>query len=176
MTIITENDIRFGCLSSGSVPGPTGSGVLALIHVRPEADLKYRLTPGQENGLVRTILDENCELTDVYGDPLADGQGNLLPGILSGGLVAVCTDATITVRILEADLNLDCEVDIVDDQMIAYRYGAGFGNGLYDPWYDLEPALKDFDIDIKDLQKVFGRNGSTCQQPIPGQPPLPPPP
>jgi uncharacterized delta-60 repeat protein len=173
MTIITENDIRFGCLSSGPMPGPTGSGVLALIHVTPEADLKYRLTPGQENGLVRTILDENCELTDVYGDPLADGQGNLLPGILSGGLVAVCTDATITVRILEADLNLDCEVDIVDDQMIAYRYGAGFGNGLYDPWYDLEPALKDFDIDIKDLQKVFGRNGSVCQKPIPEQMPMP---
>jgi hypothetical protein len=176
MTIITENDIRFGCLSSGSMPGPTGNGVLAFIHVTPEADLKYRLTPGQENGLVRTLLDENCELTDVYGDPLADSQGNLLPGILSGGLVAVCTDATITVRILEADLNLDCEVDIVDDQMIAYRYGAVFGNGPYEPWYDLEPALKDFDIDIKDIQKVFGRNGSTCQAPIPEQSPMPAPP
>ena len=175
MTIITENDIRFGCLSSGPMPGPTGSGVLALIHVTPEADLKYRLTPGQENGLVRTLLDENCELTDVYGDPLADSQGNLLPGILSGGLVAVCTDATITVRILEADLNLDCGVDIIDDQMIAFRYGAGFGNALYEPWYDLEPALKDYDIDIKDIQKVFGRNGSTCQAPIPEQIPLPPP-
>ena len=181
MTIITENDIRFGCLSSGSMPGPTGDGVLALIHVTPEADLRYRLTPGQENGLVRTLLDENCELTDVYGDPLADSQGNLLSGILSGGLVAVCTDATITVRILEADLNLDCGVDIIDDQMIAFRYGAGFGNGLYDPWYDLEPALKDYDIDIKDLQKVFGRNGSTCggtsgAGTIPPQPPVGPPP
>jgi hypothetical protein len=181
MTIIGENDIRFGCVSSSldfpvPDPGPLGSGVLALIHVTPEADLKYRLTPGQDNGLVRTILDENCELADVYGDPLADSQGNLLPGILSGGLVAVCTDASITVRILEADLNLDCGVDIIDDQMIAYRYGAGFGNTLYDPWYDLEPALKDFDIDIKDIQKVFGRNGSTCQEPIPDQSPSPPPP
>ena len=176
MTIIGENDIRFGCVSSGPVPGPTGSGVLALIHVTPKADLRNRLTPGQENGLVRTLLDENCELTDVYGDPLADSQGNLLPGILSGGLVAACTDASITVRILEADLNLDCGVDIIDDQMIAFRYGAGFGNALYDPWYDLEPALKDFDIDIKDLQKVFGRNGSTCQEPIPDQSPSPPPP
>ena len=176
MTIITENDIRFGCLSSGSMPGPTGSGVLALIHVTPEADLKYRLTPGQENGVVRTLLDENCELTDVYGDPLADSSGNLLPGILSGGLVAACTDASITVRILEADLNLGCEVDIIDDQMIAFRYGAVFGNEQYDPWYDLEPALKDFDIDIKDLQKVFGRSGSTCQDSIPDQPPSPPPP
>jgi hypothetical protein len=31
------------------------------------------------------------------------------------------------------------------------------------------------DIDIKDLQKVFGRDGSTCQQPLPPQPPAPPP-
>jgi hypothetical protein len=162
MTVISENDIRFGCVSSGPVPGPTGSGVLAFTHVTPKADLRYRLTPGQENGLVRTLLDENCELADVLGDPLADSQGNLLQGILPGGQVAACTDATTTVRILEADLNLDCAVNIIDDQMIAFRYGAGFGNALYDSWYDLEPALKDFDIDIKDIQKVFGRNGSIC--------------
>jgi len=177
MTIVTENDIRFGCVSTGgSVPGPTGSGVLARIYVRPEADLKYRLTPGQENGVVRTILDENCELADVLGDPLADDKGNLLAGILPGGLVAACTDATMTVRILEADLNLDCDVSIIDDQMIAFRYGAFFGDLLFDPWFDLEPASKDFDVDIKDLQKVFGRNGSTCQAPVPDQPPSPPPP
>jgi hypothetical protein len=28
-------------------------------------------------------------------------------------------------------------------------------------------------IDIKDLQKVFGCDGSTCQEPIPEQPPQP---
>jgi hypothetical protein len=211
MTIITENDIRFGCVSydptpgDGNIPpGPTTDGVAATITVKPEPDLRYRLTPGQENGVVRTLLDENCELADVYGDPLMlktdlngdtvpetdqdqDGIDNdgdttidefeegLAPGVLPGGLIAVCGDVTITVRILEGDLNLDCEVNVVDDQMIAYRYGASFGNLLYEPSYDLEPALKDFDIDIKDLQKVFGRNGSTCEQPIPDQPPLLPP-
>jgi hypothetical protein len=71
MTIISENDIRFGCVSYGTGPGPTGSGVLANIYVTPEADLKNRLTPGQENGVVRTLLDENCELTDIFGDPRA---------------------------------------------------------------------------------------------------------
>jgi len=167
MTIVTENDIRFGCVSTGaSPPGPTGDGVLAFIHVLPEPDLVYRLTPGQDNGVVRTLLDENCELADIYGDPL--------PGSLPGGLTEVCGDATVTVRILEADLNLDCVVDVLDEQAIAFRYGAFFNNLLYDPWYDLQPALKDFDIDIKDLQKVFGRDGSTCQSPIPEQPPLPP--
>jgi hypothetical protein len=58
---------------------------------------------------------------------------------------------------------------VTDDQGIAFRYGSAFGNLLYDPWFDLEPSLKDFDVDIKDLQKVFGRNGSTCENPIPPQ-------
>jgi hypothetical protein len=180
MTIISENDIRFGCVSSGTDPGPTGSGVLARIYVSPEADLKFRMTPGQENGVVRVLLDENCELADVLGDPLADAGGNPLPGIVTGGLVEECSDVTITVRILEGDLNLDCAVDIIDDQLISYRYGAFFGNELYDPWYDLQPALKDSDIDVKDLQKVFGRNGSVCggvsgTGTIPPQPPMPAP-
>jgi len=176
MTIISENDIRFGCVSSGPVPGQTADGTAAIITVCPEPDLVNRLTPGQENGVFRMLLDENCELADVLGDPLRIETGQLAPGVLPGGLLAVCSDMAITVRILEADLDLDCVVGLYDTQKIAFRYGAFFGNLLYDPWYDLEPALKDFDIDIKDLQKVFGRFGSTCAVPIPPQDPLPPPP
>ncbi|MGB6894440.1 MAG: hypothetical protein WBF37_00630 [Dehalococcoidia bacterium] len=176
MTIISENDIRFGCVSSGPVPGQTADGTAAIITVCPEPDLVNRLTPGQENGVVSTLLDENCELADVLGDPLHLPNGELAPGVLPGGLLEVCSDFTVTVRILEADLNLDCVVDVLDEQAIAFRYGAFFDNLLYDPWYDLEPALKDFDIDIKDLQKVFGRDGSTCVSPIPEQPPMPSPP
>ena len=67
---------------------------------------------------------------------------------------------------------VDCEVDLTDDQMAAYRYGAFFGNLLYHKFFDLEPNIApDFDIDIKDLQTVFGRNGSTCAEPIPDQNP-----
>ena len=188
MTIVNENSILLGCVSKDNPATPeidlgvNVDGVAATLAVTPESDLRYRLTPGQNNGVVRTILDENCELADIFGDPLSKGVDELgrpilLPGIVTGGLVAVCGDATITVRILEGDLNLDCTVDVTDDQAIAYRYGAFFGNLLYDPWYDLEPALKDFDVDIKDLQKVFGRNGSTCLSPIPSYqtPQLPPP-
>jgi hypothetical protein len=116
--------------------------------------------------VVSTILDENCQLSDIFGNPL--------PGTLSGGLLPVCDDATITVRMLEGDLNLDCQVNVLDQQAIAFRYGSSFGLLLYDPFYDLEPKLTDFDIDIKDLQFVFGRDGSTCQNPIPDQPPMPP--
>ena len=189
VSIVTENDIRFGCVSKDPdgqepiTPGPTTDGAAAIIHVTPEADLVSRTTPGQDNGIVSTLLNENCELADVFGDPLGTGSYDalgreiLLPGILPGGLVEDCADITITVRMLEGDLDLDCDVDVNDDQKIAFRYGSSFGNLLYDKFFDLEPALKDFDIDIKDVQKVFGRNGSTCQAPIPSnQTPQPPPP
>ena len=176
MTIVTENFILFGCVSKddpdepGIQLGPQGpQDVLATIHISPEPDLKFRLTPGQKNGVLRTLLDENCELADIYGDPLADANGDPLPGIVTGGLVQRCEDLHVTVRILEGDLNLDCIVDVNDDQQIAFRYGSSFGNLLYDPWFDLEPSLKDFDVDIKDAQKVFGRNGSTCDNPVPPQ-------
>jgi hypothetical protein len=190
-TIIDENAIHFGCVSKdpnwqmnpGSPPpGVNIDGIIATLTVKPTSDMVNRLTPGQNNGVVRTIIDDNCELANIYGDPLNSGIDPvthdflLLPGVLPGGEIATCGNSTLTVRILEGDLNLDCKVDIIDDQMIAYRYGASFANLLYDPWYDLEPPLKDSDIDIKDLQKVFGRNGSTCQVPIPDQPPSPPPP
>ena len=187
-SIINENAILFGCVSKNPVdgggnpiitPGPTGNGMVAVIEVLPEADLRYRITPGQENGIARKILDENCEAADIYGDPLADGLGNPLPGIVTGGLVEDCGDVDVTVRILEGDLNLDCTVDVLDDQAIAFRYGAYIGSLRYDPWFDLEPALRDYDVDIKDLQKVFGRNGSDCSQSglpadgtIPAQPPV----
>jgi uncharacterized repeat protein (TIGR01451 family) len=183
-SIFNENAILFGCVSKddpdepGIQLGPTGNGIVAVLEVLPEPDLKYRLHPGQENGIVRRILDENCEAADIFGDPLADAAGAPLQGIVDGGLVEDCDDVDITVRILEGDLNLDCVVDIIDDQMIAFRYGAFFGSLRYDPWFDLEPALKDFDVDIKDLQKVFGRNTSECSQSglpadgtIPAQPP-----
>jgi hypothetical protein len=165
--VVTENWILFGCVSTGPVgSGPTGNGlVLATITLTPNEDLKFRLHPGNDNGVTRLILDENCEIADTLGHPL--------PGSINGGLALECGDASVTVRILEGDLDLDCDVDVADEQLIASKYGTFFGNIFYDPWFDLEPALKDFDIDIKDLQKVFGRDGSTCQNPIPPQPPVP---
>jgi hypothetical protein len=207
VTIITENDVRFGCVSKnpqpldpgngsclgpdnvspvqGAVCGPQSDGVIAVIHVTPKADLWQRLTPGNDNGAVRTLLDEGCELADIWGHPLSaapdpsgvDGLGREipLPGIEPGGLVTDCGDITITVRILEGDMNTDCQVDVADDQLEAAHYGATFGMLMYDPWNDVEPGLKDGDVDIKDLQKIFGRNGSTCANPEPPQPALPQP-
>ena len=52
---------------------------------------------------------------------------------------------------------------MTDAQNIATHYGGFFGSLLYSKWLDLEPATHDLDIDIKDLQKVFGRIGSTAR-------------
>jgi hypothetical protein len=197
ITVVTENWILFGCVSTGGIDNGATSGsgtageIAATITVRPQDDLKYRMTPGNDNGIFDVILDENCEIADPLGHPLElpgwanDGIDNdgdtvvdepgegLAPGVGPGGMLDECSDVGITIRILEGDLNLDCAVDVLDQQAIAFRYGATFGLLLYDQWYDLEPALKDFDIDIKDLQKVWGRNGSTCENPIPAQDPVP---
>jgi hypothetical protein len=166
---VTENYINFACTSIGD-PGEGFFGEptdLAVVTVHPDEDLKFRLRPGNDNGIVRVILDENCELVDPVGHPVT--------GSIAGGLTTTCGDIAITVRILEGDLNLNCFVGLDDAQAIAQLYGMVFGLFLYDPWYDLEPNITDFDIDAKDLQKVFGRIDSTCQNPVPPQPPIAPP-
>jgi uncharacterized repeat protein (TIGR01451 family) len=212
-SIFTENDVRFGCVSknpqplnaangsclgddnvtavAGAVCGQKDNGVIARITVTPKADLLSRITPGNDNGVISSLLDSGCEFADIWGHPLSTatgappvGGGNgydalgreiPLPGISAGGQVIDCGNLTVTVRVLEGDMNTDCSVDVTDDQMEATHYGANFGSLLYDHWFDLEPALRDGDVDIKDLQKVFGRNGSTCANPVPPQPALPQP-
>ena len=161
----------FGCVSAGPElgnPMPVGEW-LKTIHLVPDSDMFQRVRPTKDNGVVSTILDENCEVADIYAS-------EPWPFTLPGGLTEDCTDLTVTVRMLEGDLNLDCEVNVLDQQAIAFRYGAGFGLLLYDKFYDLEPKLVDNDIDVKDLQFVWGRDGSICQNPLPNQPPMPPPP
>lgn len=167
-SIVLENVVHFGCTSSGSLPaGPTDDFDLARLQLVPHPDLLNDLFPGNDNGVMTVLKDNGCELADVFGHPALNSVG--------GGLALVCGDLAVTVRILEGDMNLDCVVDVQDQQLIAYRYGSFFGSELYLQWYDLEPALHDLDIDIKDVQKVYGRDGSTCQAPIPWQPPRPPP-
>jgi hypothetical protein len=166
-SITTENFVRFGCVTSGALPaGPTGDMDIARLNLIPHEDLKSDLIPGNDNGVVTNLKDNNCELADVFGHPVT--------GSVNGGLLPVCGNLAVTVRMLEGDLNLDCVVDVQDQQLIAFRYASEFGSTLYNRFFDLEPNLQDLDIDIKDIQKVFGRDGSTCQNPIQPQPPLAP--
>ena len=196
MTILTENWILTGCVTAdfdsadpkkgpGTVCDGSANGLIETIKVVPMTDdLMYRqgFRPGKDNGVVTDLVDENCELSNTLGEKL--------PAELPGGLTTECGDVHITVRMLEGDIDLDCNVDVVDEQGIAFRYGTFFGLTLYDEWYDLAPecqdyacdknadtiyddtcrvcyGVPDFDIDIKDLQFVFGRDGSTCVDPIP---------
>jgi hypothetical protein len=164
MSIVLENIVHFGCVTSGTVPpGPTGAFDLAALNLIPHEDLRDDLFPGNNNGVVTIIKDNGCELVDTLGHPV--------PGSINGGLTVQCGNLAVTVRILEGDVNLDCDVDLEDAQAMAARYGAFFGGLLYSKWFDLEPQFHDLDIDIKDVQKVFGRQGSTCQTPSPAQPP-----
>lgn len=158
-TYITVGQLVFSCRALGSPDsGPVGRGTLAIFEVRPRTSLELRPTTG--NG-VMTLLDDIRA-----GTKLRDVDGATIP-------VASAGDAIVAVRALEGDLNRDCVVNVVDDQMIAVRYLATFGMLAYHPVFDLEPVFTDGDIDIKDVQFVFGRNGSTCKTPIPPQTPPP---
>jgi hypothetical protein len=157
--LFQQNHVRFWCASSQPpLEGPTGSGTLANLFVKPDSDL--RLKPTVNNGVLSLLNDLSAETS------LAEPFGDDIP-------VASVGDTVLIIQALEGDLNQDCKVNVFDDQIIAYRYGALFGSLLYDPFYDLEPALGDGDIDIKDLQFVFGRNGWYCLPRTPTPTPTP---
>jgi hypothetical protein len=168
---------QFWCQSQGSAsqPGPLtkpngSSGELATDRIDPNLSLvdptsnNFRIRPTKNNYLQTAVNDANCILNDI--------SGNAVPGSSTNGLLPYCYGASVKVRVLEGDLNLDCRVNILDEAALSFRYGASFSLFLYSVWYDLEPRHPmDWDIDIKDLQFAFGRDGSTCQNPIPPQPP-----
>jgi hypothetical protein len=134
---------------------------LATIQVRPQPEMYSQLRPNQDNGNVVQILNQGCEL--------ADEQGHAIP-------TYSCEDAEITFRYLEGDVDgPDCDVDVFDTQQVAYRWGVNKGSLHYKSFMDLEPSGQvngDGDIDIKDIQFVFGRFGSTCASPHPPQAPV----
>jgi hypothetical protein len=155
-----EGIAQIGCVSVGKGHSLTGL-ILATIEVRPQPELYSQLRPNQDNGQVVQILNQGCEL--------ADEQGHAIP-------IFSCEDADITFRYLEGDVDgPDCDVDVFDSQAVAFRWGVNKGSLLYNSFMDLEPSGQvkgDGDIDIKDIQFVFGRFGSTCANPHPAQPPV----
>lgn len=185
MSLPLETQIRVACASTGPIGvGPTfiGAQTMATVHMQIKDFVRGSLYPHKENGIVTRFDDTGTELANTCGWPLNDGTGFVLPGqttecqgvallgILPGGLVADST-AFVTVRRLEGDVTKDCSVTVADMQAEATRYGFSFGSLLYQIWYDLEPHVTgaDGDIDIKDVQFVFGRFGSECTAPIPPQ-------
>ena len=150
-TIALENSLRFGCVSMGGEPGPSGSGILAYVDVEPNPE--FSLRPTARNGTSVRLLNSSL------GAELADEMGEPIP-------IDVVGSAQIMVRALEGDLNYDCTVNVVDEQAVSGRYGTTFGIQPYSTFFDLEPVIPDFDIDIKDLQFVYGRDGTYCEGPL----------
>lgn len=159
---------RMGCVSKGKATlpwpnqvdsngDPSGGGpLLAILEVRPQPELYTQLKANQDNGIVAQLLDQDCKLGDDQGHPIE---------------IFSCEDAELTIRRLEGDVAGDCAVDALDQQVIAFRWGATKGSLVYNSRYDLEPSgfptgglNGDGDIDIKDIQFVFGRHGSLCTQ------------
>jgi uncharacterized repeat protein (TIGR01451 family) len=178
-----ETQVHVFCVSVGLDVGPIWSGpeILALVTFTPKNLIVQSIKPAKFNGVVAWIKNTHIEAANVFGQPLNDGssgfgQGNLVPGILPGGQVdAGDPEVVVTIRRLEGDVTKDCTVDVGDLQAMASRFGTKLGSLLYNAWFDLEPhqpTSGDGDIDVKDIQFVFGRFGSTCEDPI-GNPQLP---
>ncbi len=160
-----EGVARVGCVTVGKAnPMATETDypvVLATLLVRPQPDVYSQAKPNQDNGVVVQLNDVGCELSDLQGHPVP---------------VFSCEDADVTFRYLEGDVTADCSVDALDTQSIAFRWGAEKGSLIYSDFMNLEPSgtQADNDIDIKDLQFVFGRFDSTCANPWPAQEPVNP--
>ncbi len=156
-----EGVARIGCVTQKGAPAIDNLAALARIDVYPQPELYSQMKPNQDNGVVVQINNVNCDL--------GDEQGHAIP-------IFACDDADITFRYLEGDVEPDCSVDAVDAQAIAFRWGVEKGSLIYNDFMNLEPsgAQQDEDIDINDLQFVFGRFGSTCAGPNPPQPPVNP--
>ena len=155
--------VRFRCLTKGKpANAPSGPGTLAVVRVRAMPVMYSRIVPGQVNGVATQLLNQNCNLSDLQGAHINS---------------AVCGSAAVTVRYLEGDVHADCVIDVLDQQQIAFRWGSEIGNLLYNSRMDLEPSFPiagDGDIDVLDLQYVYGRHESTCKNPHPPQPPIDP--
>ncbi len=160
-----EGYLQFACVTKGKpINAAHGPGTLAIVNVRPTADVYKLLIPNQENGIVTQLINQDCQLSDLQGHPIETD---------------LCENAAVTIRYLEGDVHSDCMIDVLDQQQIAFRWGAQLGNLLYNARYDLEPSFPkaDGDIDAKDLQFVYGRHGdpaSTCKNPHPAQDPVDP--
>jgi len=158
MVILSETSIRFGCATAGAVPViPGPGGVSDLVQGSVSRNPDFELLPNKGNGATRALDLRSVKI----GDPLGKPQ-----------LIGVVNDETVVVKALEGDNNYSCNVDVATDgQAVAGRFGIIQGQALYEAVYDLqgiviggppETWLGDGDIDILDVQFVFGRDGNVC--------------
>lgn len=185
--------IHAACASTGafgSGPSWVGAQVMANVTLTTQDLLVEALRPNKENGDLSVVKDSGVTVVNTCGQPLNDGsiqplpgqpecQGVNLQGVGPGGVLTGNPNGgqlAYTIRRLEGDTNSDCSVDVLDMQAEAMRFGTSTGSLLYRLWYDVNSPLQhgDGEIDINDVQFVYGRFGSECSAPIPAQPPATP--
>jgi len=185
--------VHVACASTGtfgSGPSWVGPQVMATVTLTTQDLLVEAIRPNKENGDVSVVKDSGVTVTNTCGQPLNDGsiqplpgqpecQGVNLQGVGPGGVLTGNPNGgqlAYTIRRLEGDTNRDCSVDVLDMQAEAMRFGMSTGSLLYREWYDVNLPLQhgDGEIDINDVQFVYGRFGSECSAPIPTQPPATP--
>jgi hypothetical protein len=142
--------IEGGCVTQKTdpqVPIDNSNLQLGVIEVRPQPSLYSIIKANQDNGVVVQIRNDQCNLADLQGHPIASNS---------------CPDSDLTIRWLEGDVNGDCIVDTADQQLLAFRWGVSKGVQLYNARFNLVGS-NDV-INIKDVQFVFGRHNSKCDQ------------
>ena len=178
--------IHVACASTGDYGvGPVfvGAQVMAHVTVTPQDFLVEAIRPNKENGDRSVVKDDQVTVTNTCGQPLNNGdqntpdcQGTNLEGVGPGGVLTGNPNggqSNQTIRRLEGDVNADCSVNVLDMQDEASRFGTSTGSLLYDLFHDVNSPLQhgDGEIDINDVQFVYGRFGSECSAPIPAQAP-----
>ncbi len=140
---------NIGCVSKKGSPAWPGLQ-LVTVTVRPQPEVYKLVRAHKNNGIIESLINQDCNVVDTKGEPIKT-QG--------------CDDAALTMRWLEGDVDGTCRVDVRDQQILAFRWGVKIGHLLFNQRFDLEPSGQingDNDIDIKDVQFVFGRHGSAC--------------
>lgn len=189
ITIPQNGTVHVACASTGPIgTGPifVGAQVMAHVTLTPQAQLVQSIRPNKENGDVSWVKDDQVTVTNTCGQPLNDGtiqpvpgqpecQGVNLQGVGPGGVLTGNPnggESVQTIRRLEGDITKDCSVTVADMQLEASKFGMSVGNLLYNVFFDVNSPLQhgDGEIDINDIQFVYGRFGSECNAPIPPQP------
>ncbi|MSP13122.1 MAG: hypothetical protein EXR62_09205 [Chloroflexi bacterium] len=130
--VTTTGSVTFGYYSFGAAPGVSGSGPIVILTFQP-------VNSGRTDLLLHNVRPVNA----------AD---DIIPNATRAAEVRV-------LACIQGDFNCDCKVDVVDLVAIGRRFGALYGDALYDNRFDLDDNRS---IDLFDVVRVATNWGNTC--------------